>query len=152
MAVEALETLLEDARGGVYFLPQRIEPKAVQAAAKRHDYATFVIDGKNIARKEQLLTHMAVTLRFPKDFGHNWDALEESLTDLEWIDGEGYVIYYDHIDGLLDAHPDQFETLVEILRDAVASWKEDGTAMVVLLSGATPPKGVAKLKATADED
>ena len=67
------------------------------------------------------------------------------------MDGEGYVIYYDHIDGLLEAHPDQFETLVEILRDAVASWKEDGTAMVVLLSGAKPPKGVSKLKATAED-
>ena len=94
---------------------------------------------------------MATALRFPKDFGHNWDALEECLTDLEWVDADGYVILYDHIDGLLAAHPDQFETLVEILRDAVASWKEDGIAMVVLLSGAKAPKGVSKLKATAEE-
>ena len=47
----------------------------------------------------------------------------------------------------MSAHPDQFETLVEILRDAVDSWKEDGTAMVVLLSGAKAPKGVGKLGA-----
>ena len=65
---------------------------------------------------------------------------------------DGFVILYDHIDGLLDAHPDQFETLVEILRDAVGSWKEDGTAMVVLLSGAKAPKGVGKLKDPAAED
>jgi hypothetical protein len=45
----------------------------------------------------------------------------------------------------MSAHPDQFATLIEILRDAVASWKEDGTAMVVLLSGSKAPKGVAKL-------
>ena len=64
------------------------------------------------------------------------------------MDADGYVIYYDHIDGLLDTHPDQFETLVEILRDAVASWKEDDTAMVVLLSGDKAPKGVGKLKET----
>jgi hypothetical protein len=62
------------------------------------------------------------------------------------VDDDGYVIYYDHIDPLLNAHPDQFETLVEILRDAVASWKEDGTAMIVLLSGTKAPKGVSKLK------
>jgi len=152
MPVAAIESLLEEGRGGVWFLPRHADTKALQAAAKRAGFAFFHIDGKNIARKEQLLNHMAVSLRFPQDFGHNWDALEESLTDLEWIDGEGYVIYYDHIDALLEAHPDQFETLVEILRDAVASWKEDGTAMVVLLSGAKPPKGVAKLKATAEED
>jgi len=88
---------------------------------------------------------IAVAMPLPQEFGHNWDALEDHLTDLEWVDADGYVIYYDHIDGLLEGHPDQFETLVEILRDAVASWKEDGTAMMVLLSGSKAPKGVGKL-------
>jgi RNAse (barnase) inhibitor barstar len=147
MAHEALDKLLEENRGGVWFLPDHADVKAVQACAKRNDFAFFHIEGKNIARKEQLLNHVATALRFPDEFGHNWDALEECLTDLEWVDADGYLIYYDHIDGLLGAHPDQFETLVEILRDAVASWKSDGSAMVVLLSGAKAPKGVGKLKA-----
>ena len=146
MALEALETLLEANRGGVWYLPRPLEAKKLQTLARAAGYAFFHIDGRNIARKEQLLNHAATALRFPDHFGHNWDALEECLTDLEWIDGDGYVIYYDHIEGLLGAHPDQFETFVEIARDAVASWKEDGEAMVVLLSGAKPPKGVAKLK------
>jgi len=146
MALEALESLLEANRGGVWSLPAHADPKAVQSVAKRAGYAFFHIEGKNISRKEQLLNHVAIALHFPKDFGANWDALEECLTDLEWVDADGYVIYYDHIDGLLDTHPDQFETLVEILRDAVASWKEDDTAMVVLLSGDKAPKGVGKLK------
>jgi len=146
MPVGAIESLLEEGHGGLWFMPKRAETKALQAAAKRAGYAFFHIDGKNIARKEQLLNHVALALHFPKDFGHNWDALEECLTDLEAGNCDGYLIYFDHIDGLLAAHPDQFETLVEILRDAVESWKEDGTPMVVLLSGAKPPKGVAKLK------
>jgi RNAse (barnase) inhibitor barstar len=146
MPLEALESLLEENRGGVYFLANRVEPKSVQAVAKRAGYAFFHIEGKNITRKEQLLNHVATVLQFPNHFGHNWDALEECLTDLEWVDGDGYVIYYDHIDGLLGTHPDQFETLVEILRDSVKSWKDDGEAMVVLLSGTKPPKGVSKLK------
>ena len=92
---------------------------------------------------------VATALRLPKDFGHNWDALEESLVDLD-MEADGFVIFYDHIDGLLTAHPDQFETLVELLRDAVASWKEDGTPMAVLLCGAKAPKGVGKLRETAE--
>lgn len=150
MAIHALESVLESGRGGVWFVPSPLDYKSVQAAAKRAGFASFHIDGKNIARKEQLLTHAAVALHFPKDFGQNWDALEECLTDLEWVEADGYVIYYDQIDGLLNAHPDQFETLVEILRDAVASWKEDGAAMVVLLSGSKAPKGVGKLKEKAE--
>lgn len=146
MPLEAIQSLLEDARGGVWFLPRPLEAKSLQAAAKRAGYAFFHLDGKNIERKEQLLNHVATVLQFPNHFGSNWDALEECLTDLEWVDGDGYLIYFDHIDGLLAAHPDQFATFVEIVRDAVESWKEDGEAMVVLLSGAKAPKGVSKLK------
>ena len=151
MPLQALEAILDENRGGVWFLPARAEPRAVQKLAKAAGFAFFHIEGKGIARKEQLLNHVATALHFPTEFGHNWDALEECLTDMEWAEADGYVIYYDHIDPLIEAHPDQFETLVEILRDAVASWKEDGTAMVVLLSGTRAPKGVGKLKAREEE-
>lgn len=146
MPLEALKDLIADETGGVFFLPQHASPQEVKAVAARAKFAFFHIEGRNIGRKEQLLNHVATALRFPGYFGDNWDALEECLTDMEWVDAPGYVIYYDHIDGLLAAHPDQFSTFVEICRDAVGSWKEDGTAMVVLLSGTKAPKGVAKLK------
>jgi RNAse (barnase) inhibitor barstar len=146
MPLNGLDSILEENRGGVWFVGAHAEPRAVQKLAKGAGFAFFHIEGKNIGRKEQLLNHVATALHFPGDFGHNWDALEECLTDMEWVDADGYLIYYDHIDALLAAHPDQFETLVEILRDAVTSWKEDGTAMVVLLSGSKAPKGVPKLK------
>ena len=149
--LQALESILGEERGGVWFLPGHLDPRAVQKTAKATSFAYFHIEGKNIARKEQLLNHVATALHFPGDFGHNWDALEECLTDLEWVDADGYLIYYDHIDPLMANHPDQFETLVEILRDAVASWKADGTAMVVLLSGTKAPKGVGKLKAKPED-
>ena len=126
--------------------------KAVQQALKGAGFAFFHVDGKNIARKEQLLNALATALRLPKHFGHNWDALEECLVDLDCPRPTASCLYYDHIDGLLEAHPDQFETLVEICRDAVASWKEDGTPIVVLFSGTKAPKGVSKLKEKASED
>ena len=151
MSLEALENLLEDNRGGVWFLSAPAPPKAIQKIAKTTGFAFFHIDGKNINRKEQLMNAVATALHFPKHFGNNWDALEECLTDLEWVEADGYLIYYDHIDGLLETHPDQFETLVEILRDSVASWKEDGESMVVLLSGSKAPKGVSKLKGKPED-
>jgi RNAse (barnase) inhibitor barstar len=150
MSVDALETLVDANKGGVWLLPNHVEVRQMQALAKRSAFAFFHVDGKNIQRKEQLLNHVATALHFPKDFGHNWDALEECLTDLEWVDAEGYILYYDHIDGLLETHPDQFETLVEILRDVVRAWKDEGSAMIILLSGTKAPKGVPKLKEAAE--
>ena len=156
MPADALATLLASGQGGIYYLPAHATPKTVQAAAKRAKFAYFHVEGKHIGRKEQLLNHVATALHFPDYFGGNWDALEECLLDMEWVDAPGYLIYYDHIDLLLAGHPDQFETFVEICRDAVASWKEDGTPMVVLLSGAKAPKGVrtlgAKAPAGADDE
>jgi RNAse (barnase) inhibitor barstar len=151
MALDALKDLLDDGKGGVFFLPEHALPKDVAACAKRAKFAYFHIEGKLIARKEQLLNHVATSLRFPDYFGGNWDALEECLADMEWVDAPGYLIYYDHIDPLANEHPDQLQTFVEICRDAVASWKEDGTPMVVLLSGTKAPKGVAKLKSGSPE-
>ena len=145
MPHEAVEQLVEENKGGVWFLPAQADARALQKVAKKAGFAFFHIDGRKIMRKEQLMNAAATAMSFPDHFGNNWDALEECLTDLEWVDADGYMIYYDHIDGLLTTHPDQFETLVEILRDAVGSWKEDGEPMVVLLSGAKAPKGVSKL-------
>lgn len=152
MAQAALQSLLEENHGGVWFLPAHADPRAVQSAAKKAGFAFFHVEGRNIARKEQFLNHAATALHFPEHFGQNWDALEECLTDLEWVDADGYLLYYDHIDAFLSAQPEQFETLIEILRDAVQSWKDDGSAMIVLLSGAKAPKGVPKLKAGGEEE
>ena len=144
----AIASLLEAASGGVWFVPGTSDAKAAQSAAKKAGFAFFHIEGRNITRKEQLLNALATAMRFPTTFGNNWDALEESLIDLE-TDKDGFLVCYDHIDGLLEAHPDQFETFVEILGDAVESWKEDGTPMIVLLCGSKAPKGVAKVKEQA---
>jgi len=146
MPLEALESLLEASRGGLWFLPPNTASKSVQSTARGAGFAYFHIDGRSITRKEQLLNAFSTALRFPEHFGHNWDALEECLTEFEWGEADGCVILYDHIDGLLQAQPDQFHTFVEICRDAVASSKDEGDPMVVLFSGTKAPKGVSKLK------
>ena len=147
MAQAMIEGLLSREEGGVWFVPGEVDAHRAEAAAKKSQLAFFHVDGRNVQRKEQLMNALATAMRLPAHFGQNWDALEECLNDLAPVDGRGYFLLYDHIDGLMQAHPDQFSTLVEILRDAVESWKEDDTLMTVVLSGAKAPKGVAKARA-----
>ncbi len=55
----------------------------------------FVADigGGAVHTEAELFEAIASALRFPDYFGHNWDALEECLRDLEWLGGEtGYVL------------------------------------------------------------
>ena len=58
-----LEALLEARKGGLWFLPNHLETRAVQSAAKKADCTFFHIDGKSITRREQLLNAVATALR-----------------------------------------------------------------------------------------
>jgi len=66
-------------------------------------------------------------LRFPKEFGGNWDALNDYLTDLDWLaTTTGYVLVFEHLDHFAAAHPQDFTTGIEVLRAASEYWKDRG--------------------------
>jgi hypothetical protein len=44
--------------------------------------------------KAELFDRLAVGLGFPPYFGHNWDALEECLGDLNWLKAERVVLIH----------------------------------------------------------
>ena len=69
--------------------------------------------------KEKLLGVLAGALRFPKYFGWNWDALEECLRDLSWLQYVRRVVIVH--EGLpLSPRKGQLRTYLEILADAMA--------------------------------
>ena len=70
----------------------------------------------NINRKRKMLALYSGQLRFPAYFGWNWDAFEECLRDLSWLDGvrQGIVA---HRDLPVAESPEQQEIYLSILRD-----------------------------------
>jgi RNAse (barnase) inhibitor barstar len=73
----------------------------------------------DVPDKESLFDQMEEKLRFPY-FGHNWDALYECITDLEWIKEKNVVISHDYLVSMPD---DVLNVYVSLLIDSVYSWK-----------------------------
>jgi hypothetical protein len=69
-----------------------------------------------------LFAELAEALEFPDYFGHNWDALEECLADLEWLPAKGYVLLFLDAELILPDDEEEFATLLEVLNDAGEAW------------------------------
>lgn len=74
-----------------------------------------------VCDKQQLLTALASGLEFPDYFGWNWDALDECLRDLSWIEQPRQIVLM-HEDMPFEAGSDHRAIYLDILKDAVAAW------------------------------
>jgi hypothetical protein len=79
------------------------------------------------ADKAALLDNMASALGFPDWFGHNWDALEDCLTDLSWRDAPGTVLLIES-----PRAGDDLGVLVDILRSSAEFWAGRGKPFFAL--------------------
>jgi hypothetical protein len=85
-------------------------------------FALRVIKGAKCETTHGLLTECARALDFPDYFGHNWDALEECLADLEWSPAKGYILLITDAAHVLPDDEEEYVTFLEILRDAGEAW------------------------------
>ena len=142
---ELTQLLASEHPSGVYWLKTHASVAELQKHSRAKSLTFFHLEGKKIEKKDQFLNHAAVAMKFPDYFGKNWDAFYDCLTDMEWVESNGYVIYFDHTDGFADHHESQLETVIELFQDAVDFWKGDGKSMLVVLSGDHAPAGVKKI-------
>ncbi len=113
-------------RAGVYAIDSG-DSGALAAAARDAGLRVCRIDLAGCRDKRTLLMRLATQLDFPAGSGRNWDALADSLRDLSWLPaGNGYALLFDDA-GPLRAHgADDFDTLLDILQEAAASWAGAG--------------------------
>lgn len=83
-----------------------------------------VVPGHACADEAGLMRAFAQAMQFPDYFGGNWDALDECLTDLEWLPTRHIVVVLLGAGAVLADHPDAREVLVEILATTAEAWGE----------------------------
>lgn len=116
-------TLAEPTEAGVFHLPIA-RAADIAAAARANGFRAVRIDLADCDDKDAALAAIGTALAFPDWFGHNWDALSDCLTDLSWCQAPGYVLVFSGSGNLASVAPDDFDTLIEILSQASASWSE----------------------------
>jgi hypothetical protein len=113
-----LQRLSDAAKSGVYRTSRSDE---ILAAVRGSALHVARVDVAGAAGKEELIERIAQALNFPAWFGHNWDALEDCLSDLSWMTAGGYVLLIEGAGGLPLV---ERGTLIDILASAAASWAE----------------------------
>lgn len=81
----------------------------------------------SVIGKANLLEFLASAFGFPGYFGFNWDALEDCLSDLSWIEGNSKIVLIHPSDPLV-GHSEDLLTYLSILSDASQALENAGGA------------------------
>lgn len=110
-----LERLKDPVRSGVYRV-ERVDEVLDATKGSKLQLARI-----SHAEKSELMKNIANALEFSDWFGHNWDALEDCLTDLSWRDASGYVLLFENA-----KRGDELGVLIDILRSSAEWWAGRG--------------------------
>jgi len=132
--MEPMAKQLVDAhQSGMYQLVR--SPEEVERAAKDARLALFRIDIGEAHDKKDFLASVAKALSFPDWFGGNWDALNDCLTDLDWLPTKaGYVLIFEKSEHFGTAHKEEFDLATAVLVAAAEYWKAQGRPFWALVA------------------
>jgi RNAse (barnase) inhibitor barstar len=84
------------------------------------------IDGEQVDTLDKFYEELITQLKFPDNFGRNFDAFDEMINDLDWLDETIIQIVFKNYDDFLSEENDEArEILLTILDDAAAEWKRN---------------------------
>ncbi|MBA2546772.1 MAG: barstar family protein [Solirubrobacterales bacterium] len=97
-----------------------------RAALEAAGIRVAAIDGAATGSKQDLMSALSEAMELPDWFGGNWDALDESLRDLSWLDAAGHVLVIEGGEVLWRRQPDLAGTLVSVWTTAASDWAAKG--------------------------
>lgn len=79
----------------------------------------FIDIPSGISSKKDLFLFFSEKLSFPDYFGYNWDAFDECINDLSWLDAERIILWHNDIP-LFD-YKKECRTYLEILIESTSN-------------------------------
>lgn len=81
-----------------------------------------IIRGQRCPTADRLFQEFAAALQFPYYFGHNWDALDECLNDLEWLPASAYVLVVTRMERLLTSSGNEYYVFMRMVERTASEW------------------------------
>jgi RNAse (barnase) inhibitor barstar len=119
----------------VYQLVSPIDPIELANLSRDAGAKLFYLDGQQISDRESLFHQFAIVMQFSDYFGHNWDALWDSLTDLDADGAEWQIIVLDRFDNFERDNPQQWSILLDICQRIVEYFQDTSTPIYILFRG-----------------
>jgi len=119
--------------GGIFFVTSEdLEPLGESAGMQGLRVCRINLAG--YSDHDTLFDRLTQALQLPADFGRNWDALADSVRDLSWLKASGYILLFDHAEDMQDRSEEDFDTLLDVLEEAVDYWQEAETPFFVFFA------------------
>jgi hypothetical protein len=100
-----------------------LEDLRLRSMLRRPRAVVRVLRGGRCRNVTGLFGEVGAALQFPYYFGENWAAFDECITDLDWLDGDAYLLLVNESQALLaDADAEDFRILLETLTRANVEW------------------------------
>lgn len=86
--------------------------------------AVRFVRGHKSRSQRRFFDELAAALQFPYYFGENWHAVDDCITDLEWLPASSYLLVISHADELMsdDGEP-ELQAVFTTLGRAADDWQ-----------------------------
>ncbi len=126
-----------------------VAPSVLEDAVVGLGRRCVVLDGSDVEDRTAFFRLCEQAFSLPEWFGHNWDALEECLADLDAEDG--VVVLWSDWALFAEAEPDEYATALDVFSDTARTLGLDGTPFLVLLVGEGPDEDDEPTALDADD-
>jgi len=83
-----------------------------------------IIDGEQTDTLQKFYASVSSQLKFPDNFGDNFDAFDEMMNDLDWLEENHICLIFRNYDlFLVEENDEAREIILTILDDASSEWK-----------------------------
>lgn len=104
------------------FTGEGASDRAIRTLQRRRGTVVRRVRGQHCQTKQALLGEWASAFAFPTYFGHNWDAFDECITDLDWLPAHCYIAIVSNASDVLPRDDAAFAIFIELLGSAAAEW------------------------------